>query len=148
MTDEPTEPGRGLPVYQPATATEDGTCIAPPDARPSVIRLVFTSMSGMVSETGRATGAAPAGCGGATMGLVGAGSATVLETAAGRRVGVEWCVSSRPAVPPTITTRPAAKAIAAGLRSGILRPRRSADDAGRYGAGGNRRPGRPGRRPR
>src|SRR5690242_8657290 len=101
MTDEPIEPGRGLPVYQPATATEDGTCIAPPDARPSVIRLVCTPISGMVSETGLATGAGPA-----------------------------------------------AKAIAAGLRSGILRPRRSADDAGSYGAGGNRRPGRPGRRPR
>src|SRR5689334_1894708 len=147
MTDEPIEPGRGLPVYQPATATEDGTCIAPPDARPSVIRLVCTPISGMVSETGLATGAGPADCGGATMGTVGAGSAET-PAATGRRAGVERCVSSRPAVPPTMTTRPAAKAIAAGLRSGILRPRRSADDAGSYGAGGNRRPGRPGRRPR
>src|SRR6185437_15401525 len=127
MTDEPIEPGRGLPVYQPATATEDGTCIAPPDARPSVIRLVFTSMSGMVSETGLATGAASAGCGGATMVPVGAGSAGAptegpagAPAATGRRVCVEWCDSSRPVVPPTMTTRPAAKAIAAGLRSGIL----------------------------
>src|SRR5436190_3361533 len=147
MTDEPIEPGRGLPVYQPATATEDGTCIAPPDASPSVIRLVFTPISGMVSETGLATGAGSDGCGGATMGPVGAGSAEA-PAAAGRRTGVEWCDSSRAAVPPTMTTRPAAKAIAAGLRIGIVRPRCSADDAGRYGEGGNRRPGRPGRRPR
>src|SRR5512135_819256 len=148
MTDEPIEPGRGLPVYQPATATEEGTCISPPDARPSVIRLVFTPISGMVSVTGLATGAGPADCGGATMGPVGAGSATALDTAAGRRAGAEWCVISRAAVPPAMTTRPAAKAIAAGLRIGIVRPRRAADDAGRYGAGGNRRPGRPGRLPR
>src|SRR6478609_11749716 len=98
MTDEPTEPGRGLPVYQPATATEDGTCITPPDARPSVIRLVFTPISGMVSETGLATGAGSADCGGATMGPVGAGSAWApaeapvaaeAPAATGRRVGVE-----------------------------------------------------------
>src|ERR1700756_3130840 len=120
MMDEPTAPGLGLPVYQPATVVEDGTCMAPPWARPSVIRLLFTPISGMVSVTGLATGAGSADCGGATMGPGGAGRATVLQTAAGRRTGVEWCDSSRPAVPPTITTRPAAKAIAAGLRIGIV----------------------------
>ena len=106
--------------------------MAPPAARPSVIRLVFTPISGMVSETGLATWAA-ADCGGATIGPVGAGSAAT-PAATGRRAGVEWWVSSRPAVPPTITTRPAAKAIAAGLRSGILRPRCSSDDPARDGA--------------
>ena len=88
MMAEPTEPGRGLPVYQPATVVEDGTCIAPPAARPSVIRLVFTPISGMVSETGLATGAGSADCGGATMGPVGAGSAAT-PAATGRRAGVE-----------------------------------------------------------
>src|SRR5690242_17199021 len=122
MMDEPTAPGLGLPVYQPATVVEDGTCMAPPWARPSVIRLVFTPISGMVSETGLATGAGAADCGGATIGPVGAGSATAPD-ATGRRAGVECLVSSRPAVPPTITIRPAAETIAAGLRIGILRPR-------------------------
>src|SRR6266480_953671 len=58
MMDEPMAPGRGLPVYQPATVVEAGTCIEPPAARPSVIRLVFTPISGMVSETGLAIWAA------------------------------------------------------------------------------------------
>src|SRR5437773_6568151 len=133
MMDEPTAPGRGLPVNQPATVVVDGTCIEPPEARPSVIRLVFTPISGMVSETGLATGAGCADCGGATIGPVGTGSAAT-PAATGRRAGVECRVSSRPAVPPTITTRPAAKAIAAGLRSGIPRPRCSSDGAARYGA--------------
>ena len=132
MMDEPTDPGRGLPVNQPATVVEDGTCIAPPAARPSVIRLVFTPISGIVSETGLATGAA-ADCGGATIGPVGAGNAAT-PAATGRMAGVECRVSSRPADPPTITTRPAAKAIAAGLRSGILRPRCSSDGPARDGA--------------
>src|SRR5205085_11690199 len=64
---------------------------------------------------------AAADCGGATIGPVGAGSADT-PAATGRRAGVECRDSSRPAVPPTITTRPAAKAIAAGLRSGTLDP--------------------------
>src|SRR5258705_1940011 len=132
MMDEPTAPGRGLPVYQPATVVEDGTCIEPPAARPSVIRLVFTPISGMVSETGLATCAA-ADWGGATIGPVGTGSAAT-PAATGRRAGVGCRVSSRPAVPPTITTKPAAQAIAAGLRSGILRPRWSSDGPARDGA--------------
>ena len=115
MMAEPTAPGRGLPVYQPATEVEDGTCIEPSAARPSVISWVFTPISGMVSETGLATGAGCADCGGATIGPVGAGSAAT-PAATGRSVGVECRVSSRPAVPPTITARPAAKTIAAGLR--------------------------------
>src|SRR5580700_10148357 len=133
MMAEPTAPGRGLPVYQPATDVEDGTCNAPPAARPSVISWVFTPISGMVSETGLATGAGCADCGGAAIGPVGAGSAAT-PAATGRRAGVGWRVSSRPAVPATITTRPTAKTIAAGLRARILRPRCSADGAARYAA--------------
>ena len=97
-----------------------------------MIRLVFTPISGMVSETGLGTLAAADGAG-ATIGPVGTGSAAT-PAATGRRAGVGCRVSNRPAVPPTITTRPAAKAIAAGLRSGIPRPRCSSDAAARDGA--------------
>ena len=118
MMAEPTAPGRGLPVYQPATDVVDGTCSAPLAVRPSVISWVFTPISGMVSETGRATGAGCADCGGAAIGPVGAGSAPT-PAATGRMAGVECRVSSRPTDPATITTKPAAKTIAAGLRVGI-----------------------------
>src|SRR4249920_2816967 len=138
MMAEPTAPGRGLPVYQPATEVEEGTCIEPSAARPSVISRVFTPISGMVSETGLATGAGCADCGGATIGPVGAGSAAI-PAATGRKAGVEWCVSSRPADPATITTKPAAKTIAAGLRVGILSSQCSADAGIHDGAAGSRR---------
>src|SRR5438067_11892157 len=104
MMDEPTAPGLGLPVYQPATVVVDGTCIEPPRARPSVIRLVFTPISGMVSETALTIWAAAA-CGGATIGPVGAGRANP-PAATCRRAGVECRDRRRPAVPPTITTSP------------------------------------------
>src|SRR2546429_2338642 len=117
MMDEPTAPGLGLPVYQPATVVVDGTCIEPPRARPSVIRLVFTPISGMVSETGLAIWAA-ADCGGATIGPVGAGSADT-PAATRPRAGAGCRDSSRPPGPPPSTTRPAAAAIPAGPRSAI-----------------------------
>src|ERR1700688_4869860 len=102
MMAEPMAPGRGLPVYQPATDTVDGTCSAPFDCRPSVIRLVLTPMTGMVRDTGLATGTWAADCGGATIGPVGAGSAST-PAATGRRAGVGCRVSSKPTVPATIT---------------------------------------------
>src|SRR6201995_6174122 len=98
MMDEPTAPGRGLPVNQPATVLVDGTCAAPPAARPSVIRLVFTPISGMVRDAGAATGAGSADCGGATMGPVGAGSAPT-PAATGRRAGGGGRGSRRPGGP-------------------------------------------------
>ena len=116
MMAEPIAPGLGLPVYQPATEVEDGTCNAPLDVRPRVISGVLTPINGMVSKTGRATGRGSADCGGATIGPIGAGSAAT-PAATGRRAGVECRVSSRPTVPPTIKTRPTASAnAAAGLR--------------------------------
>src|SRR5208282_4905342 len=87
MTAEPIAPGRGLPVYQPATEVVDGTCNESLDCRPSVISLVLTPMSGMVSETGAATGRGAADCGGATIGPVGAGIAPT-PAATGRIAGV------------------------------------------------------------
>ena len=122
MMDEPMAPGRGLPVYQPATeiSFKGGTCSSPSEARPRVIRLVCTPISGMVSETGAATGLGAADCGTATIGPVGAGRAPT-PAATGRMAGVECRVSSRPVAAPAITTRPAASAsAAAGLRVGIL----------------------------
>src|SRR5580692_7113335 len=140
MMDEPMAPGRGLPVYQPATETMfgGGTCNVPSEARPRVIRLVCTPISGMVSETGAVTGLGAADCDTATIGPVGAGNAPTIgpvgagtaptPTAAGRMAGIECRVSSRPVTPPAITTRPAASAsAAAGRRVGIVRSGRSAD---------------------
>src|ERR1022692_1474701 len=56
ITDEPTAPGRGLPVYQPATEVLVGTCSVPCAVTPSLISVVWTSMAGMVRATGRAAG--------------------------------------------------------------------------------------------
>src|ERR1700744_1087070 len=131
---EPIAPGRGLPVYQPATVVEPGTWIAPPLSSPSVISLVFTPISGMVRETGPATGFGGADCGGATIGPVGAGNAPT-PAATGRMAGVECRVRSKPALPPMTTTRPAAKKIAAGLRFSFITLRCSSADADLYGAG-------------
>src|SRR5579862_3504285 len=108
MMAEPTAPGRGLPVYQPATATMDkgGTSSSPSDFRPRYMSLVWTPISGMVSATGRETGPGCADGGGATIVLVGTGTA-FTPSAGGRRAGVP-CRVSRPAVPATATSRPAA----------------------------------------
>ena len=126
MMAEPIAPGRGPPVYQPATAVVDGTCSVPLGLRPSVISLVSTPMTGMVSETGAATGRGLADWGGATIGPVGAGSASV-PTGGGVTAAVACRVSSSPVAPPPMTTRPAASAIAAAdLRVGTLRFRAAA----------------------
>ena len=73
MTAEPTWPGRGLPVYQPATDVLAGTWSVPWAVRPSLIRRVWTPMTGMDRDTGRATLAGPMGRGGATTAPAGAG---------------------------------------------------------------------------
>src|ERR1017187_1190497 len=116
MMAEPMAPGRGLPVYQPAADVVDGTCNAPFGCRPSLIRLVLTPISGMVSDTGLATGAGAADCGGATIWRGGAGRA-LTPAACGRVAGVEYRHRSTPAAPVTSAARPAAKLIAAGLRN-------------------------------
>ncbi len=124
MMAEPMAPGRGLPVYQPATEVVDGTWSAPPEVRPRLIKLVCTPISGMVSDTGAATGRGPGDCRTATIGPVGAGmigpvgaGRAPIPAATGRMAGVGCRVSSNPAVPPMITTRPAASvSSAAGLR--------------------------------
>src|ERR1700744_3452340 len=124
MMAEQIAPGRGLPVYQPAIAVEPGTWMAPPLASPSVVSLVSTPISGMVRDTGLATGFGCADCGGATIGPVGAGNAAT-PAATGRIAGVDCRVSSKPAIPPMTTTRPAAKMIAAGPGFSFITRRRS-----------------------
>ena len=84
MMAEPMVPGRGLPVYQPATVVEDGTCNAPPAVRPSVISWVFTPIGGIVSQTGLATGtglATETGC--ADWGFSPSSSSRWIGTASG-----------------------------------------------------------------
>src|SRR6185437_15537543 len=55
MIDEPTWPGRGLPVYQPATAAVDGTCNVCCAVSPSLTRLLLTPLAGISSQYGLAT---------------------------------------------------------------------------------------------
>ncbi len=75
MTADPIEPGRGLPVYQPATDVVGGTWSAPLLVSPRWTSALVTPMDGMTSETGSATWAAPC-AGAASIGPVGAGSTT------------------------------------------------------------------------
>ena len=71
-------PGRGLPVYQPATVVLPGTCRAPDLVIPSRISRVRTPIDGIVSETGPETCAEVCGTGvcsrpaGASTGFTGA----------------------------------------------------------------------------
>src|SRR5260221_3455522 len=100
MTDEPIAPGRGLPVYQPATAVVDGTWSAPPAVTPSSTSRVRTPMAGMIRLTGRATGRAAAdGAGSALTGPTGAWTTGAWTTGA-------WCRPSEAPPAPWVITRP------------------------------------------
>src|SRR5215469_2519270 len=121
MTAAPRAPGRGLPVYQPATVVLDGTCSVPSAASPSFIMLVCTPMAGIVRLTGSATGAG-----------VGAGSCarypwgtvtwcTFPAVAAGRPV---WLAQPSPAPATHSRNSPAVSAAAAhGRRADRARSR-------------------------
>src|SRR6202030_711947 len=85
MTADPTAPGRGLPVYQPATVVVSGTWSVAFACRPRRTSEVLTPMAGMVSETGAAGSAAvcsptgfTVGPDGVATGVGGAGSGTDL----------------------------------------------------------------------
>src|SRR5271165_6183633 len=56
MTADPVAPGRGLPVYQPATAVLAGTCSEPDAVRPSLMSRVRTPIAGISRDRGVATG--------------------------------------------------------------------------------------------
>src|ERR1035438_1023596 len=104
MTEDPIPPGRGLPVYHPATVLEVGTCRVCCAVMPSRISLLCTPMAGMVRDTGAGT----AGAGDA----FGAGAADPEGTrTAGRAArlaaALGWPVSmTRPAAPSASTTTP------------------------------------------
>src|ERR1700722_209529 len=96
MTDAPSSPGRGLPVYQPATAVVAGTWSVPDRVRPSLIRRVWTPVAGMIRSTGGAV----------TSGLVSVGSFTARPTGIARNGVLPSGVAVRP--PRLAATNPAA----------------------------------------
>src|ERR1700722_5423827 len=137
MTADPMAPGRGLAVYQPATAVDGGTWRAPPAVSPRRMRLVCTPIDGMVSATGRLTWADPCRAT-ATTGPVGAGNVGVAPYC----VVPGWRVVTTPAGATTATIRPApSRSQAACPLRGMpaSRPRHETDaDAAR---GGEQQPG-------
>src|SRR5258705_6416918 len=114
ITEDPTSPGRGLPVYQPATDAELGTWRVPCELMPSLISLVWTPMPGMVRDTG--AGAARAG--------VGAGAGATDPDGTGTDAGAApsatvrgWRVSTtRPTAPSASTSSPQASTARASRR--------------------------------
>src|SRR6202167_5551707 len=105
MTAAPSAPGRGLPVYQPATAVLAGTCSVPLELRPRCTSLVRTPMAGMVSETGSAVRCTVVSQTGVTVRPVGAGTGFGL---AGRRTSgpAGRLATTTPAPPPPTARRP------------------------------------------
>src|SRR5579872_4976128 len=101
ITAGPIAPGRGLPVYQPATDQSDGACNAPPAVSPRRTSVVCTPITGMVSHTGLATGRESAGRGGAATWPAGTGKDAISVA------GVCRWVRSNPTTPTAATTRPA-----------------------------------------
>src|ERR1700730_9535283 len=102
MTDDPIAPGRGLPVYQPASEVVGGTCSMPLFVTPRSTSLVRTPMAGMIRLTGRGT--SPAG-------EVGPGSA--LTGPAGTDTAGTWCRPNEALPDPSVMIRPARPAPAA-----------------------------------
>src|SRR5216684_7081920 len=127
ITEDPTWPGRGLPVYQPATDAELGTWRVPCALMPSLVSLVCTPMPGMVRDTG--AGAARAGDG------AGAGATDPDGTgtdagAAGSAAVRGWRVSiTRPTAPSASASSPQTSTARASLR------RRRRADSGPPGGG-------------
>src|SRR5215471_20433128 len=100
MMAEPTSPGRGLAVYQPATDVLVGTWSVPCGVRPSLISDVRTPMAGITRETGRDTRRPARGTGGAAK--IPRGEGAVL--AGGRATSPGWPASrDRPNAPPATT---------------------------------------------
>src|SRR5712671_3530555 len=114
ITEDPTWPGRGLPVYQPATEAELGTCRVPCALMPSLISLVCTPMPGMVRDTGAGAARAGEGAGAGATGPDGTGTAAGADGSAAVR---EWRVSmTRPAAPSASASSPQTSTARASLR--------------------------------
>jgi hypothetical protein len=52
ITEGPTSPGTGEPVYQPAVMAAVGTSRVPSFVRPSLTRVEFTPIAGMLMRVG------------------------------------------------------------------------------------------------
>src|ERR1700734_3768820 len=116
ITEEPTSPGRGLPVYQPATEVTAGTCSVPLAVMPSLISLVCTPMAGMVRDTGAGAAGAGEEPGAGAADPDGAGTDALASRPA---AGPGWPVSmTRPAAPSASTTRPKTTPAPATARRG------------------------------
>src|ERR1039457_1985063 len=113
MIDEPTSPGRGLPVYQPATEVLDGTCRVPWAVTPSLVSLLPRSMAGMARDTGRAAGWLPDGLG--TVTTAPDGTIPSLATGRGTSAGLPFSVT-KPTTPNTAAIRPPATTASARCR--------------------------------
>src|ERR1700759_2916211 len=118
MTAEPTVPGRGLPVYQPATVVLFGTWSVPLELTPRWISLVRIPSDGMLSQVGRAACWPVLTEAGSTLCSVGAG------IGAGRGGSGAACTGDRAEVPspvaptPTVAS-PAPSAATASSRLGL-----------------------------
>src|SRR5579859_4610902 len=106
MTADPVAPGRGLPVYQPATVVVPGTWRVPLRLRPRLMMGAFTPMAGMVSQTGLGVGWTAHSETGTTVRPD--GTATGDGRAASRTAGAgEVRATTRPAVPAPAASSPA-----------------------------------------
>src|SRR6266571_8081248 len=115
MTAEPTVPGRGLPVYQPATAVLDGTWSVPSELTPRWISLVRIPSDGMLSQVGRAARGPVASEAGSTVRSVGAGIGAGREGSGAACAGDRAEVAS-PAAPTPTASSPAPSAATATSR--------------------------------
>src|SRR5580692_9579880 len=145
MTAAPVAPGRGLPVYQPATAVLAGTCSVPLELRPRCTRLVRTPMAGMVSDTGSAVRCTVVSQTGVTVRPVGAGTGLGL---AGRRTSgpAERLATTTPAVPAPTASSPSPSSEAASTRRYEPRGRGAPADRRTPRPAGRRTPRSAGRR--
>src|SRR5258705_10431859 len=109
MTAEPTVPGRGLPVYQPATVVLDGTWSVPSELTPRWISLVRIPTDGMLSQVGRAAYWPVASEAGSTVRPVGAGIG-VGRAGSGAACAGDRAEVASPAAPTPTAASPAPSA--------------------------------------
>src|SRR5580698_7994882 len=120
MTAAPTAPGRGLPVYQPATAVLDGTWSVPFARRPRATSEVRTPITGMLSQTGRAACWVDDSDAGSAVGADGAGIGDG-RAGSGTACCGESAAAARPVLPTATATSPAPSASTASRRRGARR---------------------------
>src|SRR6185369_3543132 len=121
ITAEPTVPGRGLPVYQPATVVLFGTWSVPLELTPRWISLVLIPSDGMLSQVGRAACWPVLTEAGSTLCSVGAGIGVGRGGSGAACTGDRAEVTSPVAPTPTVAS-PAPSAATASSRLG--RPER------------------------